>query len=75
MSSFAINGRLIVDPDNGPTASAHAVPSCSGDGAFERRRSAVQADTDPRLYVLELVAALAAELHRRGDHITQLDVE
>ena len=74
MSSFAINGRIMFDPAEGPTASAHAIPSDLGDGAVERR-AGVNADIDPRLCVLELVAALALELRGRGDEVTAFDVE
>lgn len=75
MSSFAINGRIVFDPEEGPTAFAHAVPSGNGEGDPETRRRGVRNDGDPRLHVLDLVAALAIELHRRGDQVTQLDVE
>jgi hypothetical protein len=74
VSSFAINGRIVYDPTEGATAVAHAIPSQSGDGELETRR-ALDTDADPRLYVLELVAALALELRGRGDQVTQVDVE
>ena len=74
MSSFAINGRIVFEGPDGPAAIAQAVPSQSGDGELETRRGGV-GDADPRLYVLELVAALALELRGRGDQVTQLDVD
>ncbi len=75
MSSFAINGRIVFDPEEGPTACAHAVPSDQGEREPETRRRGVGNDGDPWLHVLDLVAALAIELHRRGDQVTRVDVE
>jgi hypothetical protein len=74
VSSFAINGRIVYDPTDGPAALAQAVPSQSGDGELQTRRG-LNTDADPRLYVLELVAALAIELRGRGDQVTQVDVD
>lgn len=74
MSSFAINGRIVFDPEEGPTVLAHAVHADTGAPSEERRRS-VGVDGDARLYALDLVAALAIELRARGDDVTHLDVE
>ncbi len=75
MSSFAINGRIVFDSEEGPTVLAHAVPSDEANGAEEVRRRGIGPEGDARLYALDLVAALAIELRARGDQVTQLDVE
>ena len=76
MSSFAINGRLGFDPVEGFSALASAIPTVAdAAGAAEIRCRRVHESADPRVHVLELVAALAREIRLRGDRVETVDID
>ncbi|HET9652713.1 MAG TPA: hypothetical protein VFP36_10995 [Usitatibacter sp.] len=76
MSSFAINGRIVPDGPEDFIALVHARPAAEpGSSVSETRRQRVHANEDARMRVLELVATLAREIHRRGDHVSEVEIE
>lgn len=76
MSSFAINGRIVPDGPDDFIALVHVRPAQeSPESAPETRRQRIHAGEDARLRVLELVATLAREIRRRGDHVSEVEIE
>jgi hypothetical protein len=75
VSSFAINGCIVFDPAEGVSALARAVPAGVEHGVAETRRRALHDDGDLRVYLLELVAALAREIRGRGDRVETVEVD
>jgi hypothetical protein len=75
VSSFAIDGRIVFDPGEGFSALARAVPAGAEHGVAETRRRVLHAEGDPRVHLLELVAAFALEILGRGDRVETVEVD